>query len=92
MNASAPTIPSEDTRSETSHSPDPSRRRRYFSLRSASVADFVNKGVKAGERLIHRQVSVQTNGTVSQVDLTVEPIAENTHDLEEIPVSARRSA
>ena len=36
----------------------------------------LHKAINTRERVIQRQLSVQTNGTVSQVDLTVEPIAE----------------
>ena len=40
-------------------------------LRSA-----LHRAVTTRERVVQKQISVQTNGTVSQVDLTVEPIAE----------------
>ena len=36
----------------------------------------LHKAVTARERVVQKQISVHTNGTVSQVDLTVEPIAE----------------
>ena len=36
----------------------------------------LHKAVTSRERVVQRQISVQTNGTVSQVDLTVEPLAE----------------
>ena len=36
----------------------------------------LHKAVTARERVVQKQISVQTNGTVSQVDLTVEPITE----------------
>ncbi|HET8547388.1 MAG TPA: CheR family methyltransferase, partial [Bryobacteraceae bacterium] len=36
----------------------------------------LHKAVTGRERVVQKQISVQTNGTVSQVDLTVEPIAE----------------
>ena len=36
----------------------------------------LHKAVTARERVVQKQISVQTNGTVSQVDLAVEPIAE----------------
>jgi two-component system, chemotaxis family, CheB/CheR fusion protein len=36
----------------------------------------LHKSVTSRERVVQKQIPVQTNGTVSQVDLTVEPIAE----------------
>lgn len=36
----------------------------------------LHRAVTARERVVQKQISVQTNGTVCQVDLTVEPIAE----------------
>ena len=36
----------------------------------------LHRAVSARERVVQKQIPVQTNGTVSQVDLTVEPLAE----------------
>lgn len=36
----------------------------------------LHKAINARERVVQKQLSVQTNGMISQVDLTVEPIAE----------------